>query len=104
MKITSQAVFQYDLLQSCRFVQPQHDIHVLDGGAGGAFAEIVKEGGDAGLVLVAADDDLQAVGAGQLRCVEGGGVCGEGQDADEMAVRLIDLQGLADLLCSGGSA
>ena len=58
--------------QSRRLVDAQHDVHVLDGGAGGAFAEVVEERRDAGLVLVAADDDPQVVGARELVGVDVG--------------------------------
>ena len=58
--------------QPRRLVDAQHDVHVLDGGAGGAFAEVVEERRDAGLVLVAADDDPQVVGARELVGVDVG--------------------------------
>ena len=51
-------------LQPCCLVDAQHDVHILDGCAGSAFAEVVKEGCDAGLVLVAADYDLEVPAKG----------------------------------------
>ena len=66
---------QAALYKSRCLVDAEHDIHVLDSCAGSTFAEIIEKGGDAGLLLVAADDDPQLVGAGQLSARRAAGGC-----------------------------
>ena len=87
----------------CRLVDAEHDVHVLDCRAGGAFAEVVEEGSDAGLALMAADHDLQMVSAGQFIGIECSAVCAERHDAHEVRARVVFLKSFADVL-RGGSA
>ena len=51
--------------QTGGFLQSQHQIHILHGGARSALAQIVQPRGDHGLLLITADKNLQAIGAGQ---------------------------------------
>ena len=94
---------QAALYKSRCLVDAEHDIHVLDSCAGSTFAEIIEKGGDAGLLLVAADDDPQLVGAGQLVGINSRAVCAKRHDGDEMRVLVVFLQLLADILRSRSS-
>ena len=71
-------------LKSCCLVYAQHDVHVLDGGAGSALAQVVKEGSDSSLIFMSADHQLPVVGAGKFRRVGEDGALGKanaGQNA-----------------------
>ena len=90
-------------LKSCVLVEAEHEIHVLHGRAGGTLAEVVEQGGDGRLVLVAADDQAELVRADQGVGVDDGLIPAEGSHGDEGLALIIGVQDVVDVICRGSA-
>ena len=78
--------------QSVRHGQAEHEVHALDGRAAGSFTQVIEAGVGNHAVVVAGDEQLHAVHAGEADAVDGGlGVFGQHADK-RLAVKKVTVE------------